>query len=151
MSSIRRLDEVSIFGEKLTFLIPHEWVEVDDGDEGIVRYQLPKADSGWFRASLITTNGLADPVERLSSLFDGRGPVTVNVETGNFISRTDKDVIQDGEPLHIYYWFVAGVVPPDIIREAVFSYTVLADRAQDPETGSDVRILGELLAKARFS
>jgi hypothetical protein len=27
----RRLDEISIFDGKLTFLIPHEWIEGDDG------------------------------------------------------------------------------------------------------------------------
>ena len=39
---------------------------------------------------------------------------------------------------------------PDVIREAVFSYTVLAHVRDDRETQSDVKIIGQLVADARF-
>ena len=59
MSNTRRLDEVSIFNDKLTFLIPHEWIEVESGEDGSYLYQVADAQSGWFRVSLITQTLLA--------------------------------------------------------------------------------------------
>ena len=47
------LDEVTVFGGKLRFLIPHEWEERDtDDDDSIYLYCHPQTDSGWFRVSL---------------------------------------------------------------------------------------------------
>ena len=41
-------------------------------------------------------------------------------------------------------------VASDVIREAVFSYTVLADLVDDNETQSDVKIIEQLVADTRF-
>lgn len=145
--AIKRLDAVSLFNDKLTFLIPHEWIEVES-DENMYQYQLPHARSGFFRVSLITgrPNG-----EAKKSFQNGHGNVEVTPTTGNFIAKSEKASTQDGTRIHIYYWFVSGSVLPDVIREAVFSYTVLADLVDDSETESDVKIIGQLVADARFN
>ena len=146
--TIKRLDAVSIFNDKLTFLIPHEWIEVESDENDVYQYQLPDAKSGFFRISLITGHG---PAEKLRKSFQKEhGNVEVNPATGNFLARSEKASTQDGTRLHIYYWFVGGSVAPDVIREAVFSYTVLADLSDDSETQSDVKIIGQLIADARF-
>jgi len=146
--TIKRLDAVSIFNDKLTFLIPHEWIEVESDENDVYQYQLPDATSGFFRVSLITGNG---PAEKLRKSFQKEhGNVEVNPTTGNFIARSEKASTQDGTRIHIYYWFVGGSVAPNVIREAVFSYTVLADLGDDSETESDVKTIGQLVAGARF-
>ena len=146
--TINRLDAVSIFNDKLTFLIPHEWIEVESDEKDVYQYQLPDAISGFFRVSLVTGHG---PAEKLRKSFQKEhGNVEVNPATGNFIARSEKASTQDGTQLHIYYWFVGGSVAPEVIREAVFSYTVLADLSDDSETQSDVKIIGQLIADARF-
>jgi hypothetical protein len=146
--AIKRLDAVSLFNDKLTFLIPHEWIEVES-DENMYQYQLPDARSGFFRVSLITGHG---PAEKLRKSFqNGHGNVEVTPTTGNFIAKSEKASTQDGTRIHIYYWFVRGSVTPDVIPEAVFSYTVLADLVHDSETQSDVKIIGQLVADARFN
>jgi hypothetical protein len=146
--AIKRLDAVSIFNDKLTFLIPHEWTEVESDENDVYQYQLPDARSGFFRVSLITGQG---PAEKLRNSFQKEhGTVEVTPTTGNLLARSEKASIQDGTRIHIYYWFVAGSVAPDAIREAVFSYTVLADLVDDSETQSDVKIIGQLVADARF-
>jgi hypothetical protein len=150
MSDVRRLDAVSAFNAKLTFLIPHEWIEVEEAEEGTYLYQAPDAQSGWFRVSLITKNDVVCPAERLRELFSKYANVEVNERTGNLIRRSEKDTIQEGVRLHIYYWFVGGCVLPNIVREAVFSYTVLADLTDNDETQSEVRLLGQLAREARF-
>jgi hypothetical protein len=146
--AIKRLDAVSIFNDKLTFLIPHEWIEVESDENDMYQYQLRDAISGFLRVSLITADG---PIEKLRKSFqEAHGNVEVNPTTGNFIARSEKASIQDGTRIHIYYWFVGGSVAPDVIREAVFSYTVLADLVDDSETQSDVKIVGQVVADARF-
>ena len=150
MSDVRRLDAVSVFNAKLTFLIPHEWIQVEEADEGTHLYQAPDAQSGWFRVSLITKNDVVCPAEQLRELFSEYANVEVNERTGNLIRRSEKDTIQEGVRLHIHYWFVGGCVLPNIVREAVFSYTVLADVANNEETQSEVKFLGQLVREARF-
>lgn len=146
--TITRLDAVSIFNDKLTFLIPHEWTEVESDEDDTYQYQSLDATSGFFRVSLITGHG---PAEKLRQNFQKEhGNVEVNPTTGNFIARSEKATTQDGTRIHIYYWFVGGSVASDVIREAVFSYTVLGDLRDDSETQSDVKILGQLIADARF-
>ncbi len=151
MSDARRLDEVSIFNNKLTFLIPHEWIEVESGEDGTYLYQMADARSGWFRVSLITQDDVVSPAARLSELFSEHASVAVNKTTGNLIRRSEKKTIEDGERLHIYYWFVGGCVPPKKVCEAVFSYTVLADLINNDETQSEVILLGQVVGEARFN
>jgi hypothetical protein len=146
--TIQRLDAVSTFNDKLSFLIPHEWIEVESGEDGTYQYQLPDARSGFFRVSLITANG---PAGELKKRFEEElGNVEINPVTGNFIARSEKALTQDGAPIHIYYWFVGGSLAPNAIREAVFSYTILAELVNDTDTQSDVKIIGQLAADARF-
>ncbi len=147
----RRLDEVSIFNERLTFLIPHEWIEGDSGDDGTYLYQLPDACSGWFRVSLVTTKGISDPAKQLRKLFGDDSNVEQSEEMGNLLRRSEKDTVEDGDKLHIYYWFVGGCVLPDMVWEAVFSYTVLKELLHSGETQSEVTLLDELVRKARFN
>lgn len=142
-----RLDEVSVFGDKLRFLIPHEWVEEDE-EEGTYLYHSPDADSGWFRVSLITVKTVEPPEERLRELF-GKYPV-VDQETGNLVEASEKDSLQDGVPIHIYYWKVAKAVPPNLVREAVFSYTILLNRRNERSNERLVDILGQLASQATF-
>lgn len=143
---ISRLDAVSIFNDKLYFLIPHEWIEVESKENDVYEYQLPNAKSGFFRVSLLTAHG---PAEQLRKTFeDKHGSVEVNPVTGNFVARSEKTTTQDGTRIHIYYWFVAACVAANLIREAVFSYTILADLVEQSHNQSDIEIIGKLVAQA---
>jgi hypothetical protein len=57
---------------------------------------------------------------------------------------------EDGVQIHLYYWIVANVVEPNLIREAVFSYTVLHERINDEDTVRIVRLLRQLVSQAYF-
>jgi hypothetical protein len=149
MKDITRLDRVSIFGDKLSFHIPHEWVETIDDDHYL--YHRPETESGWLRVTLLTVRtGDESPAERLKTSFGSRENVIVEPETGNLVSISEKDSEEDGDRIHLYYWMVANVVPPDLIREAVFSYTVLLDRINDDETQQAVRLVGQLVSRANL-
>jgi|ERR1700722_1778173 hypothetical protein len=150
MEKITRLDRVSIFGGKLSFLIPHEWIEEDEGDNYL--YQEPETDSGWLRVTLITfRNAEEEPGQRLKRHFEGQDNVTVEKRTGNVVRFYEKDSEEEGVLIHNYNWTVANVVLPDMVREAVFSYTVLLDRVKMENTRTTVLLIGELVSQAEFS
>jgi hypothetical protein len=150
MEKITRLDRVSIFGGKLSFLIPHEWVEEDEGDDYL--YHEPGTDSGWLRVSLITSrNSEETPAQRLKRHFEAEDNVTVEKQTGNVVRFSEKDSEEEGVLIHNYNWMVANVVLPDMIWEALFSYTVRLDRVNTENARTTVRLIGELVSHADFS
>jgi hypothetical protein len=150
MEKITRLDRVSIFGGKLSFLIPHEWIEEDEGDNYL--YHEPETNSGWLRVTLITfRNAEEEPAQRLKRHFEGQDNVNVEKETGNVVRFSEKDSEEKGVLIHNYNWMVANVVLPDLVCEAVFSYTVLLDRVNAEKTRAVVRLVGDLVSQADFS
>ena len=144
-----RLDEVSVFGEKLRFLIPHDWVEGEDENDTYL-YHAPETDSGWLRVSLITTK-TNEPEERLRGLFADSDTLFTSEKQGNVVKPSEKSSQQDSTQLHIYYWQVANVVFPNRIFQAVFSYTILAERSEEKETQKTVELVGKLVSDAVFS
>ena len=100
MKKITRLDRVSIFGDKLSFLIPHEWVETFDDDYYV--YHHPETESGWLRVTLLTVRtGDEAPAGRLKKIFESKENVIVEYQTGNFISISEKDSEEDGNRIHL--------------------------------------------------
>jgi hypothetical protein len=69
---------------------------------------------------------------------------------GNGIKRWRKLISQDAVPLCIYYWEVGRCVSPNLIRVAVFSYTVLADRVDLKRTRDEVKLVENLVTAAEF-
>jgi hypothetical protein len=64
-----RLDRVSTFGDQLSFLIPHEWIEGENEGNNYL-YHAPNADSGWLRASLLSLRNTSK--EQLRDLLSER-------------------------------------------------------------------------------
>jgi len=52
--------------------------------------------------------------------------------------------------LRLYYWLVANVVEPDLVREAVFSYTVLSEQTDAEETKKMLELLEQTVSRANF-
>ena len=144
-----RLDEISAFGDKLVFLVPHEWVEGDEGDD-LCFFHAPSDSSGGLRVSLITVTGVRDSADKFKRAFKDAKALQIDEDTGNWVDRWEKDSVEDGAPIHLYYWKVANALPPDIFREAIFSYTVLASQVGLPETERTVKLLGIIAPKAAF-
>jgi hypothetical protein len=114
-------------------------------------YHLPEAESGWLRVSLIT---IEVPKENLlrkpDKIFEGEKHVTIEEQTGNRVSTWEKDSEEDGVPIHLFYWKIANAVLPRLVREAIFSYTVLSDLANLEETRDVVDLIGRLVSQAEF-
>jgi hypothetical protein len=150
MDETTRLDEVTVFGGKLSCLIPHEWDEMPEEDNYL--YSHPKADSGWLRVSLNTTKAVEEtPAQVLKRLFEGRSNVTHDEQTGNWMHAYERDSEEESTKIHLYYWIVANVVEPDLVREAVFSFTVLSDRINDLQKTKMLSLIGHIVSRANFS
>jgi hypothetical protein len=150
MQNVTRLDRVSIFSNKLSFLVPHEWRETIAEDHYL--YHQTEADSGWLRVTLLISKSVSeDPSQQLAKIFASKNNVFVEEKTGNLVSTSEKDSEEDGVRIHLYYWMVANVVLPNSIYEAVFSYTVLLDRLHDKETQQMVKLIGNLVSQAELS
>jgi hypothetical protein len=139
-----------LFSEKkLRFLIPHDWVEGEDESDTYL-YHAPETDSGWLRVSLITAK-CEDPKAHLQGLFVDSDSVFASEKQGNLVEASEKSSEENGVHIHIYNWKVANVVLPNRIFEAVFSYTILAERRTDQESQETVQLVGELISEAIFT
>jgi len=134
----------------LSFLIPHDWEETLKEDHYL--YSLVGADSGWFRVSLNTFSAVDEtPTQMLKRLFDGRENVTHDEQTGNCVCTYERNSGEEGAAIHLYYWIAARVVEPDLVREAVFSFTVLSERTNDQRTTQMLNLIGQIVNGANFS
>ena len=152
MAETTRLDEVTVFDGKLSFLIPHDWEEIETEQDNVYVYSQSQTDSGWFRVSLNTATVVAvPPGEKLKRIFEKRENVSRDEQTGNLVHAYERDSEEDGVKIHLYYWIVANAVEPNLVREAVFSYTVLSERVNDEETTAMLGLLRQLVGRANFN
>jgi Domain of unknown function (DUF3805) len=150
MEETTRLDEVTVFDGMLSFLIPHSWEEKSGENDYL--YSQPGADSGWFRVSLNTARAVDEtPAQMLKRKFEGRENVTEDTQTGNWVCTYERDSEEQGEKIHLYYWVVAHVVEPDLVREAVFSYTVLSGRTNEQQTRKMLGLIEQIVNRANFT
>ena len=151
-----RLDRVFVFNDQLNFLIPHDWVEGDADDDGTYLYHAPGTESGWLRISLITSRLKENPAERLDEKHEewrleyGES-VSFDSGTGNLVRVKEAESIEADSGAYIYFWYVVHSVLPDRLVEAVFTYTILKDRKDDPDTREEVNLLDSLVRLACFS
>jgi hypothetical protein len=58
---------------------------------------------------------------------------------------------EDGVPICNYWWAVAHFHSPAFIHEALFSYTILRERSEDPDTREALSLVAKLVAEASFT
>jgi hypothetical protein len=151
--SDNRLDRVSTFGDQLSFLIPHDWVEFEEEQDHYL-YHAPDADSGWFRVSLLTLRQGDTSRAKLHRLLADRAYKEHGqlYESGeNIVAAWEQFSEQNGVPICNYWWAVAYSHSASLGHEALFSYTILRERRTDPRTQQTVDLLANLVSDARFS
>lgn len=140
-----RLDEITYL-DKIKFLIPHHWVEEDDEEEGC--YFDPAGDSGWLRVSLIRVDGAGTQDELRN---DAREKGERLFEAGeNLVRASVKSNIEQGEKISVHFWKVSRSVFPDLVRIAVFSYTVPESRTTHETWSAELKLIEDLVSKAEF-
>jgi len=125
---------------------------MDTDQDNVFLYSHAQTDSGWFRVSLNTATAVAvTPAEKLKRIFENRENVCRDEQTGNLVHSYERDSEENGVKIHLYYWIVANVVEPNLVREAVFSYTILSERIKDEKTRKTLSLLRQIVGRASFS
>ena len=150
----QRLDRVAVFGDQLSLLIPHEWVESEEASDYYL-YHAPGADSGWLRVSLISIKGpKCRSEEELRALLAERAQKEQGalLDVGeNILVAWTKDSEEDGVPITNFWWAVGHFHGPALSHEAIFSFTVLRERKNQSETLKTVEMVGMLVGQASFA
>jgi hypothetical protein len=148
-----QLDRVFTYGDQLSFLIPHEWIEAEEESDHYL-YHAPNADSGWFRVSLLTLKSGNASRERLYKLLAERADKEhgqIYESASNIVVAWEQLSKEDGVAICNYWWAVGHSHSPNLGHEALFSYTILQERRAASETEETLKLLGELVADARFA
>lgn len=145
-----KLRTINYRGGIACFNIPASWKEEYEESGGGTFYE-DTPDSGTFRLSVLSLssnkNESADAI--LSRLISESNYKSLRGDLA--IKRSIKTSQEDGEQLQIHYWEVAIPVPPDRLRIAIFSYTVLASQAADRKTCAEIEMLESSILAADFS
>jgi hypothetical protein len=148
-----QLDRVFTYGDQLSFLIPHEWIEAEEESDHYL-YHAPNADSGWFRVSLLTLKSGNASREQLYKLLAERADKEhgqIYEFASNIVVAWEQLSKEDGVAICNYWWAVGHSHSPNLGHEALFSYTILQERRAASETEETLKLLGELVADARFA
>jgi hypothetical protein len=98
-----RLDRVFLFGDQLSFLIPHDWRESEEEEDDHYLFHQPGTDSGWLRVTLIKSRSVdRDPSERLKETFSKKSNMFVDAKTQNLVSKSAEDSEESGDRIHLY-------------------------------------------------
>jgi hypothetical protein len=149
-----RLDRVYTYEDQVSFLIPHEWEEIDDADDHYC-YEEPGDEGGigWLRVSLICTKGdgcAQRETHRLKQ--DGNAEGRQFWAKGeNLVQHWREFSEREGDPLCNHYWSVTRAFPPNEVKKVVFTYTVPSQRIHEIRTQQIISLLSEKLSESAFS
>ena len=146
--------EVVYRGGLIKFSLPKDWIEKYEPDGGGMFYE-DKPDSGTLRLSVITTKAPKniDSKSARSALetFPDIKPSDIKeLRSGNAVATMVERRTEDRTPVTMYWWYVANAVPPQHIRIAAFSYTVVTAKEQSQQTRAELRFLNETIQAVRF-
>lgn len=143
-------------GGLVRFRIPSGWDEEYE-DDGRGTFYPPGVDSGTLRLNILTFEGPAEKpevraaAEMLASDAAKHRTEVVPLRDGVAMIRYDQSSEEAGEALTIRYWRVLQIVPPNHVRIAVFSYTLLDEQFTDPEYRAELELLDREIRAAEFA
>jgi hypothetical protein len=136
-------------GGIVTFKLPANWTEEYEPGGGGTFYE-DRPNSGTFRLSVLSfsSNGskAAEEMARTAHKSDAEF-----LRGGLWLRTKVTSVVENGETLNVHHWDVAVPVPPDNLRIAMFSYTILAGQESDPVIARELGYLAESIRSADFS
>jgi hypothetical protein len=151
----RQVKDVSFLDGAVRFQIPKEWVEeYEPSGTGVYYEDAP--DAGTLRVSLITVQLAKDPgpnaaidVMRTDKKVD-RDSIE-SLPTGNAFGSWVERSSERGDAITMFWWEIVNSSPPEYIRIAMFSYTVLTANEKAAKTASDLALLDSSLRRVRFN
>jgi len=143
------------YGGILQFRMPCDWIEEYE-EEGGAKFYEPHPDAGILRLNILTyrTPGPVSATE-ISNLLAGmaRGrhePVAIHADGSMSIAAWESGD-EDGEPLAIRTWCIGSWVPPDCVRIALFTYTMLESQRDHEAFTRDVAMIDREVRSCHFA
>ena len=148
------LKEINYRGGVVKFNIPSNWKEEYEENGGGTFYE-DAPDTGTLRLNIITMQAPPDvkgnlPVLALSSVS---GIDQKNIEilaNGNALAHAVQRSEEQGIKITLYWWYLANHVPPNFVRMANYSYTILTSKEKDRKTQEEIELLKNQIKKAVF-
>jgi len=145
-------------GGLVRFRIPAHWIEEYEPEGGGTFYE-EGPDTGTLRLNVLTFE--SKQADRMKSPSDFLSTYVKELPDAEIIARTDGNASlafwkfherDEEEPaLAIRYWQVANRVLPLHMRLAVFSYTMLRSRKDDPRFIGEVRMIADEVRRCTFA
>jgi len=148
------MKEIKYRGGVIAFFIPKNWVEHYEPDGGGMFYE-DAPNTGTLRVDVITTKSTKTLVSdaayiELGSMKSVKPETIKRLPNGNAIVTWVEHTAEGGQAITLFWWHVANPVPPNHLRLANFSYTVLASQEDSALTKSHIRMLTSSITNAEF-
>jgi len=134
----------------LRFAIPTHWVVDHDSQGGGVFYA-DEPGSGTLRVSVQALAGKRQVDEPALLSVLGRYGTVERLPDGKAVVRYSREASEDGIPITILCWEVVGVIPPQQVGVAMFSYTIESIGAESPRVQTEVRMIDKSICASEFA
>jgi hypothetical protein len=115
-----RLDRVLTFGDQLSFLIPHEWIEGEQEPDHYLDHA-PNDDSGWFLVRLITLRNPSKTLHELLAVRVAKEQGDLWEVGGNSVVTWEQLSHEDGTRSGTIGGLSATAVAPTLVADAEFA------------------------------
>jgi hypothetical protein len=147
--------EVEYRGGVVTFSIPKHWKEEYDPEGGGTFYE-DGPDTGTLRLNVLTAKSPGpitehSPKQALLSTRLARSASDIEqLSQGNALAKSLRQALDRNQEILIYGWHIANPVPPQHVRIANFTYTILSRFEKEPRIQSELGMLDKLIRAAKF-
>jgi len=139
------LKEISYRGGVVKFKIPSDWKEEYESNGGGTFYK-DAPNTGTLRLNIITMQAPTDAKGNLSvqalSTISGVEPNTIEpIKDGDAIAHFIERTKEQNTDITLYWWYVAKHIPPNHVRMANFSYTILTSQENSDSIIKEIKLL----------
>jgi len=150
----QELKEINYRGGILRFKIPANWIEEYEENGGGTFYE-DAPDTGTLRLNILTMQAPSEvegdlSVEALLMMPDVEAEKIVKLDNGNAITRSLERTKEQRKKITLYWWYLANYVPPDYVRIANFSYTILSSQEDLDSSRELIGLLDQQIKLAVF-
>ena len=151
---MQHLKSISYRGGLITFRIPAQWKEEYAADGGGSFYE-DAPNTPTFRLEVITAQApgplsVEASARVLAPLGEIQSGTIESLDNGNAVLRYTQSTTEQGQPLHISYWSLAQVIPPNHARIATFSHTLLEGQQTEAQYAAEIELLDREVRAAKF-
>jgi|GEM_PF-5028938 len=145
-------DRMSLFGDKISIRIPHDWEELDSEDDDHYTFHNPVNKLGWYRVSMFSkssTNQFQESdLEKIVDESHG-GDCGLFKVGDKFIAAWQEPANSDPN-LTMYFWKIGSIVYSKLIRIVIFSLAVENNRLQENGFDDEIALVQDCIFATDF-